>query len=143
MLLYFLVYSSESITFFSIKSEMGHFQDLCQEFNLKALSNTRWECRVNSVRAVRYQTSGIYDALIEVAENCTLPLTHSEALSLANELRQYSFVVATVFWYEVLKHVNVAGKMLQNKECDLSIAIDIIENLISWVKKYSIRICTH
>ena len=77
-----------------------------------------------------YQISQIYDALLQIDESYTIPLTHSEAQMLANVLIQhrsgYNFVVAIVFWYEVLKHVNVASKFLQHRDCDLSITIEII-----------------
>ncbi|GBP09182.1 hypothetical protein EVAR_4051_1 [Eumeta japonica] len=38
---------------------------------LKPLSETRWECRVSSVKAVKYQLSDICDALKDLAENTT------------------------------------------------------------------------
>ncbi|KAI8571037.1 hypothetical protein RHMOL_Rhmol01G0085800 [Rhododendron molle] len=38
---------------------------------VESLSQTRWESRVDRVRAIRYQASGIKDAFLELADvNC-------------------------------------------------------------------------
>lgn len=69
---------------------------------VKPLSETRWECRVDSVKAIRYQTNGIMNALLEVAEGTNDPTVKSEALSLANyELQDFEFIVAMVIWYDI------------------------------------------
>lgn len=40
----------------------------CPELTFKPLSETRWECRVESIKAIRYQIPGIIKALEEVSE---------------------------------------------------------------------------
>ena len=40
-----------------------------KNLTVKPISDTRWECRIDSVKAVRYQTAAVYDALVEVSEN--------------------------------------------------------------------------
>jgi len=49
---------------------------------LKPLSETRWECRLESVKAVKMQLKEI-NALIEVSESTKIPAIKSEAISLA------------------------------------------------------------
>ena len=60
------------------------------DLTVKPLSETRWECRVESVKAIRYKTSDIKDALLGVSENCNNPKIKSEAKSLANEMQRLS-----------------------------------------------------
>ena len=43
---------------------------------------SKWECRIESVKAVIYQTTEIRDALIEAAAAAKEPLSRSEAESL-------------------------------------------------------------
>ena len=50
---------------------------------VKPISDTRWECRIDSVKAVRYQTAAVYDALVEVSENANDPKARTEATGLA------------------------------------------------------------
>ena len=60
---------------------------------LKPLSETRWECKIDSVKAIRYQIGDIYDALIEVSETANDPKCRTEAHSLAKEMKSFTFLV--------------------------------------------------
>jgi len=68
---------------------------------VKANCETRWKAKVNSVRAVRYQI-----ALVEVAVTTNEPNSRAEAMSLANSLKTFSFLVTLVIWYDLLVQVN-------------------------------------
>ena len=107
-----------------------------KKLTVKPLSETRWECRVDSVKAIRYQATEIFDALLEVADNTSDSMAHSQALSLANELKEMKFVVSIVFWYEILNRVNVISKLLQSETCDLSDAIAMMQNVLAWLQTY-------
>lgn len=73
----------------------------------KSLSSTRWESRVDSVKAIRFQG----EALLQVAESDNDSKIRSEAKSIAkNELGDFEFLVAIVIWYEILYVVNLVSK---------------------------------
>ena len=81
---------------------------------VKSLSATRWESRVESVKAIRFQLSDIREALLQVSESDNDCLIQSTSESLAeNELGKYEFLVAIVIWYDILSIVNVVSKQLQ------------------------------
>ena len=66
------------------------------------MSNTSWECRIDSVKAILYQVGEVYDALVEISEKTDEPKVKAEAESLANQLKYYKFLTSLIFWYEVL-----------------------------------------
>ncbi|XP_065664720.1 uncharacterized protein LOC136086351 [Hydra vulgaris] len=59
-----------------------------KELTVKPICDTRWECRIQSVKAVRFQIGEFYDALFEVSETSENPEIKSEADSLGN-LRKF------------------------------------------------------
>ncbi|XP_024314520.1 uncharacterized protein LOC100844061 [Brachypodium distachyon] len=110
-------------------------KDNISGWTLKSVSATRWESRVESVKAIRFQCANIREALLQVAETDNDVLTRSEALGLAkNELGEYEFIVAIVIWYEVLFAVNLVSKNLQAKDMLIDVAIEKVQGLISFFK---------
>ena len=104
---------------------------------LKSVSTTRWESRVESVKAIRFQCAKIREALLQVSESDNEPLTSSEAKGLANnELGEYEFLVTIVIWYEVLYAVNLVSKSLQGKDMLIDVAVEKVQGLISFFKGY-------
>ncbi|XP_033226810.1 zinc finger MYM-type protein 1-like [Belonocnema kinseyi] len=71
--------------------------DHVEIFTLKKLSDTRWEAKISSVKPVRYQISGVHDALITLSETegCDPDIVH-EAITLAEQLRDFSFLISLV-----------------------------------------------
>ena len=106
-------------------------------FTLKPLSATRWESRVDSVKAIRFQMQDIREALLEVSDTDNDATICSEAKSLAtNELGDFEFIVAIVIQYEVLSAINLVSKQLQAKDMLIDIAIEKVQGLISFFTKY-------
>ncbi|XBI69873.1 hypothetical protein VPH35_064499 [Triticum aestivum] len=104
---------------------------------LKSVSSTRWESRINSVKAIRFQISDIREALLQVADVDKDPKTSSEAKSLANnELGDFEFVVAIIIWYDILAAVNLISKDLQSKDMLIDVAIEKVQGLITFFKGY-------
>ncbi|KAJ0182100.1 hypothetical protein K1T71_002822 [Dendrolimus kikuchii] len=104
--------------------------------SLKPLSETRWECRVASVKAVKYQLSDICDALKDLAENTTDCQLVSECHSIEKEITTYEFVVSLVIWYDILTKINVISKMWQSENMHLDVAIQHLDAFTNWLDKY-------
>ena len=108
-----------------------------KEFTLKPLSATRWESRVESIKAIRFQIVDLREALLKVGDVDNEPKIQSEAKSLANnELGSFEFLLATIIWHEILKVVNLVSKELQSKDMLIDTAIVKIKGLISYFKSY-------
>uniref|UniRef100_A0A7N0U3J8 Uncharacterized protein n=1 Tax=Kalanchoe fedtschenkoi TaxID=63787 RepID=A0A7N0U3J8_KALFE len=112
-------------------------KDNVKGLTLKSISSTRWESRVNSVRAIRFQIVDIREALLQVSKNDYDSKIKSEAKSLAkNELGDFEFLVAIVIWYDMLNYVNSVSKSVQSIDMLIDVAIDIIKGLISFFERY-------
>lgn len=108
-----------------------------KELTPKSLSSTRWESRIDSVKAIRFQISEIREALLQVSESDNDSKIKSEAKSLANnELGDFEFLVAIVIWYDILYVVNLVSKQLQSKEMFIDVALEQVQSLISFFKRY-------
>lgn len=106
-------------------------------WSLKSLSQTRWESRVESVKAIKLQLVDVREALLEVGETDKDDAIASEANSLAEkEFGEFEFVVSIVIWYQLLKEVNIVSKKLQLKDMHLDVAIKEINRLIQYFKDY-------
>nr|XP_034591757.1 zinc finger MYM-type protein 1-like [Setaria viridis] len=113
------------------------FFGIIQRIYTTFANSTRWESRVESVKAIRFQCTDIREALLQVSDVDNDPKTSSEAKGLANnELGEYEFIVAIVIWYEVLYAINLVSKHLQAKDMLIDVAIEKVEGLISFFKGY-------
>lgn len=103
---------------------------------LKTWSDMRWESRVKIIEAVRYQASKIREALLEVRNKVTDPLTKVEAQSLAEEIGSYRFLNCTVVWYDILNIVNHVSKLLQSATMQLDVAVDLLAKATTSLTAY-------
>lgn len=103
---------------------------------LKPLSETRWECRVESVKAIRYQTSEVIDALLDVSAQSNDAKIKSESMSLANEMQTFEFILSLVMWYDILFAVNTVSKTLQSSDMQLDVALSQLNGLLNYMKRY-------
>lgn len=121
-------------------SSTGRWDILKKFFNLytlNPLSKTRWECRVNSVKALRFQLPSVIKALEAVANTTNDPKTRSEAHSLViHELNSYEFVLSLVIWYEILSEVNVVSKSLQSINMHLDVSTNLLDGLLIFFEQY-------
>lgn len=113
------------------------FKKHCIFLTLKPLSETRWECKVNSIKAIRYQVPELIIVLEEVADNTSDQKTKSEAQSLTtNELESYEFILSLIIWYEILVEVNTVSKTLKNINIQLDKCSNLLNGLLEFLKSF-------
>ena len=104
---------------------------------VKSLSQTRWESRIESVKAIKFQAPQIRDALLELVEISEDSKIKSEAKCLATyELENFEFLLGMVIWYDILFSINSVSKNLQKEDMHIDIAIDQLKGLISFFENY-------
>uniref|UniRef100_A0A7N0TDB3 TTF-type domain-containing protein n=1 Tax=Kalanchoe fedtschenkoi TaxID=63787 RepID=A0A7N0TDB3_KALFE len=72
--------------------------DNVPNFTVKSLSNTRWESRIKSVKAIRFQAPQLRIALSDLYDICDDAKSKSEAESLVNMLENFEFLLGKVIW---------------------------------------------
>ncbi|XP_058778632.1 uncharacterized protein LOC131652705 [Vicia villosa] len=112
-------------------------QDHIPSLTLKSLSQIHWESRIESVKALRFQTLQIRDALLKLCEIIDEPKIKSEAECLATyELENFEFLLGMVIWYDILFAVNSISKNMQSKDMRIDVAIEQLKGLILFLEKY-------
>ncbi|XP_065684257.1 uncharacterized protein LOC124806189 [Hydra vulgaris] len=105
--------------------------------HLKKLCDARWEAKISNVKAVRYQVGNIHDALIALPEieGCD-PVTAHEAITLAEQLKNFNFLLSLIVLYDVLFQVNIVSKTLQEKDMDITQCAKLLRSYCSFLKIY-------
>ncbi|KAK4435039.1 hypothetical protein Salat_0667000 [Sesamum alatum] len=103
---------------------------------VKSLSNTHWESRIKSVKAIRFQTSEIRSALLELHRTCEDAMSKSETKSLANSLESFEFLLGIVIWYDILFCINMVSKKLQSESMSIDSSIEQIEGALAFFEGY-------
>ncbi|KAG6406752.1 hypothetical protein SASPL_134361 [Salvia splendens] len=123
--------------FFSSTKRWKILTDNVPKLTVKSLSTTRWESRINSVQAIRYQTPQIRAALLEVVRSSTNdPKSVSDAENLVTALENFEFLCGMVIWHDILFSINMVSQKLQSKIVCMDAAIHQIEGVISYFKRY-------
>ncbi|XP_036004551.1 zinc finger MYM-type protein 1 [Fundulus heteroclitus] len=106
------------------------------KITLKSWTETRWESRIKSVEAVRYQAGQIREALLEVRGKTTDPVVRVEAQALAEEIGSFRFCICTVVWYDVLCKLQHVSKLMQSPSMQLDVAVDLLRKTRDSLSSY-------
>ncbi len=102
---------------------------------VKPLSNTRWESRIKSVTAIRYQATEIRSALYELRHASDVePKDKSDAKNLFDVLGSFEFLLSMVIWHDVLFVVNKVSKKLQSPAMCVDSTLDLIQGMMDTLR---------
>jgi hypothetical protein len=98
--------------------------DHIANLTVKTLCNTRWESRIKSVRAIRYQAPQLRSALSQLREARDFePSTKSDAKNLFGLLGNFEFILGMVIWHDILFVVDSVSKKLQSSSMRIDSAL--------------------
>ncbi|KAK4586490.1 hypothetical protein RGQ29_023577 [Quercus rubra] len=115
----------KAISFFGVRWKI--LQDNVSSLTLKPLSQTRWESRIESVKAIKFQALEIRDALLQLVKTSEDPKTKSEADCLATyELESFEFLLDMHIdiALDQLKEDGFTSAMISSKEIAIKMEIE-------------------
>ena len=126
--------------FVLFSASVKRWEILCKHvkgLSLKGHCETRWESRIESLKAIKYQYSEVINALQELASNTYADAAiHHEAQTLADQIMKFDFIVALNTWYDILFSVNYVSKSLQSKSMEMDNAIVLMDGCLKYVRDY-------
>ncbi|XP_066333432.1 uncharacterized protein [Miscanthus floridulus] len=102
---------------------------------VKSLSNTRWESRIKSVSAIRYQATEIRAALSELRHDPDAK-DKSDAKTLFEAIGKFEFILGMVIWNDILFAVNKVGKKLQSPDMCIDSTLQQIQGMKQYFETY-------
>ena len=104
---------------------------------VKSLSNTRWESRIKSVQAIRYQAPQLKTALSELLEAPDTELNEkTDAENLLKAFDSFEFILGMVIWHDILFAINSVSKKLQSSSMCVDTALQQIEDMRIYFDNY-------
>nr|XP_022908543.1 zinc finger MYM-type protein 1-like [Onthophagus taurus] len=96
---------------------------------LKPLCDTRWEAKIDSVKAVYTQFEETCNALEELTETSNDNAVVSEAQSILNSIQKMPYILSLSVWFTTLSKINSINKLLQGKAMVLDSALNLINKI--------------
>lgn len=90
-------------------------------FTVTEWSETRWESRVNTEKAIRFQVNNEMHALYGIFKTSNDPIITFEAHSLLEENGSFDFISSLIIWYELLTEINVVSENFKNFNMQLNV----------------------
>ena len=111
----FFAYVQKVYTLFSgLTHQWDVLRTYVKGLSPKALSVTRWESHIESIKAIRSQAAELRDALIEISNSSKNDVVMAEAKGLCNNaLEDVEFLISLCIWYKILDKVNWVSQVLQ------------------------------
>jgi len=106
------------------------------KITLKSLSDTRWESRIFSVKAILFQFDDIIDCINNLQNQSEDADTLCDCQAIITEMLTLEFIISIHVWYEILNRVNNISKIWQKVDINLKIAIDNLRNFCDWIHKF-------
>ena len=110
--------------------------DHVPSFTLKSLSNTRWESRIKSIKAIRYQAPALRASLFELTKSGDDAKARSDAKNLYDVIGTFEFLLSMVIWHDILFSVNMVSKTLQSPSMCVDSTLQQIEGIMKYFEKY-------
>nr|XP_012561421.1 zinc finger MYM-type protein 1-like [Hydra vulgaris] len=91
----------------------------------------------SSVKSIAFFVGDVHDALMALSEieGCN-PETAHEAITLGEQLKDFSFLVSLIVWYDVLFQVNIVSKTLQEKDMDITQCAKLLKSCCLFLENY-------
>jgi hypothetical protein len=106
---------------------------------VKLLCETRWECRIYFINAIKNEILQIINALIELTKlNTADHLVVSEVNSLIQFIERFDFLVLLCFWQDILSKVNLVSNSIQSSKMDIRTVVLLLDNCTKFLQDYKI-----
>lgn len=106
------------------------------KLTIKPLSDTRWESRIEAVKAILLQFDDVVECIESLKNHTEQSDTLSDCDSVLNEMLSLEFIISLHLWYEILSRVNIISKLWQSVQVHLSIALEHLRTFCDWIKEY-------
>uniref|UniRef100_A0A3Q7FHA0 Uncharacterized protein n=1 Tax=Solanum lycopersicum TaxID=4081 RepID=A0A3Q7FHA0_SOLLC len=108
-------------------------KDSVPSLTLKSLSQTGRKSRIESFKAIKFQTQQIRGVLYKLEEVSDDPKVKIEANCLQIfELENFELLLDMTMWYYILFVVNSISKSLQSKDMHIDVSIEQLRGLVSF-----------
>ncbi|XP_035216522.1 uncharacterized protein LOC118189916, partial [Stegodyphus dumicola] len=109
-------------------------RSLGSKISVKRLSETRWSARYEAVKTLCAHYDDIRGILTNISTSEGMkPTTVIEAQTLIHQMNTLEMVLLTVIWEDLLKHVDIVNKSLQEPGIEFNTMVRLYDSLIQYL----------